>query len=78
MRGTPHSDLLQRFNFVDLKARRDKASLFFLKKIIRNDIDCPSILGQFCFGVPKASARSPIYAMCSEYYKQQDAFDLLR
>ena len=58
MRGTPHSDLLQRFNVVDLKARRDKASLFFLKKIIRNDIDRPSILGQPCFGVPRSSATS--------------------
>ena len=56
-RGLPQSDLLIRFGYNDLKTRRIRASLYSLEKLIHCGIDCPQLLEQLHFWVPRPSSR---------------------
>lgn len=54
----PQSALLSRFSFSSLDQRRNLNALLFLRKIILNIIDCPSILGKLNFSIPGYNSRS--------------------
>lgn len=58
--GIPQSLLLDRFSSSSLQDRRIRQSLIFLYKILNNKIDCPQILEQIRFHVPRIEARNNI------------------
>ena len=55
--GFSHEHLLNRFNYISLKDRRDHHSLIVLYKILNNLIDCPDLLCKFNFNVPRLTSR---------------------
>lgn len=57
--GTPHAQLLEKFNFSSLHDRRTRGSLVFLHKVVHNDIDCTEIVQDLQLYVPKYSSRNP-------------------
>lgn len=57
-RGTDYGSLLQRHELESLSHRRDIASGKLLFKLVNNEIDSPSLLGQVRFTVPHYNSRS--------------------
>lgn len=56
-RGLEHAHILRRFGELPLTVRRDSQSLLFLHKLLNSKIDCPCLLAQLSFHVPRIGAR---------------------
>lgn len=56
-RGISQEELLSRHQMTSLTARRDMQSAKFLLKIVKNEVDAPSLLSKLNFLVPRAAAR---------------------
>lgn len=59
-RGINYSYLVERFNFTSLDIRRKCASLSFLYKLLHHQIDCPDLLAQMNFYIPRLQSRQNI------------------
>lgn len=57
--GYPQDDLLKRFSLSSLESRRQCNLLLFLYKLISYTFDCPDILGELNFYVPRLESRNP-------------------
>jgi hypothetical protein len=57
-RGRSQSELLERFECQDLKTRRVKASMSFLRNLIHYRIDCSNLLSKLYFLVPRLTSRN--------------------
>ena len=55
--GIPHRQLLDRFSVPSLCERRTVHSLIFLSKLIMNKVDCPQIIEQLAFNIPRIEGR---------------------
>lgn len=58
--GTDHDLLLNRFDLLSLSTRRVNLSLTFLHKLLHGHIDCPELLSEINFAVPRLSSRHPM------------------
>ena len=63
-RGSDYNILLNRFQFESLKTRRIYASLVFLFKLLRGGVDCPDLLYQLNFFVPRINSRQNVTFLC--------------
>lgn len=59
-RGISYSLLLNKFNFVSLEKRRAISSIKFLYNLLHNKIDCPYLLSQINFLVPRQQSRQSL------------------
>lgn len=64
-RGYDHILLLNRYNVKSLETRRKCSSISFLYKLIHNAIDCPSLLSQLYFLIPRPNSRHNFTFYCS-------------
>lgn len=71
--GIPQQNLLNRFSVLSLHDRRKTQSLIFLNKLINNKIDCPQLLEQLNFYIPRVEAR-----LCSTFYLATPRTNLLK
>ena len=55
--GFSNQALLDRFTISSLAARREYTSLTFLVKLVNKVIDCPAVLSQLNFNIPRESSR---------------------
>ena len=58
-RGTDYNSLLLEHGFDSLQVRRELRGCTFLRKLLSGAVDCPWLLEQLCFSVPRISALSP-------------------
>lgn len=63
-RGTDYCILLERYNYDSLGKRRVYSSLVFLHKLLRGGVDCPDLLSQINFSVPRINARQSLTFSC--------------
>lgn len=63
-RGIEYNALLNRYNFTTLERRRIITSLIFLFKLLRGGIDCPDLLNQINFFVPRLNTRQHLTFLC--------------
>lgn len=59
-RGSDMNIMLARFNLLSLQERRTVASILFVVKLLRGNIDCPQFLGILPLRVPKLNSRSQV------------------
>ena len=64
-RGTEYTVLLNRFNFHSLELRRNCSAVSFMYKLLHSEIDCPEILAQINFLVPRLGARQQSIFYCN-------------
>lgn len=64
-RGFDHAILLDIFKFDSLEMRRCCSSLTFLYKLLHNKIDCPIIVSQIPFNVPRPHSRQNLTFYCN-------------
>lgn len=64
-RGLDHGQILARFGELPLAVRRDSQSISFLHKLLNSKIDCPFLLEQLPFHVPRVEARHQPTFSCS-------------
>ena len=57
VRGVDQMQLLSRFNELPLSTRRQIQSIKFLYKLLHNAIDCPFLLNEVSFRVPRIGSR---------------------
>lgn len=65
VRDIDYSSLLERFNYNNLELRRNCAAIVFLYKVVRGEIDCPEILAQIKFLVPRLGTRQHVTFYCN-------------
>lgn len=58
IRGANLEHLMTELSVVPLASRREQHSVTFLYKLINNKIDCPHLLSQISFNVPRIASRS--------------------
>lgn len=56
--GFPHSELLARHKVETMQDRKIRSQIIFLYKLLRNDIDCTTLLEQINFTVPRLESRT--------------------
>nr|CAI5825566.1 unnamed protein product [Callosobruchus analis] len=56
-RGCDYSLLLDEHQYNSLNTRRILGSLYFLHSLLNNEINCPYLLSQICYHVPRISSR---------------------
>ena len=71
--GIPQQNLLNRFSVLSLQNRRKTQSLIFLNKLINNKIDCPQLLEQLNFHIPRVEARR-----CCTFYLTAPRSNMLK
>ncbi|KAJ8980525.1 hypothetical protein NQ317_008322 [Molorchus minor] len=64
-RGIAYTLLINRFDIVSLDLRRRCALLTFLYKILHNQINCPELLAQLNFYVPRLCTRNNLTFYCT-------------
>ena len=71
--GYPQNVMLQRFHMFNLENRRIIHSIIFLYKIMHNMFDCPHILEQLNFHIPRIASRN-----CETFYLPTPRTNLLK
>lgn len=63
-RGYDYSIMLNRFSFSPLRDRHVTSAVKFLYKLLNNNIDCPYLLSEINFNVPRLSVRQHTSFYC--------------
>lgn len=71
--GYPQNVMLERFHMSNLENRRIIHSIIFLYKIMHNMFDCPRILEQLMFRIPRITSRN-----CETFYLPTPRTNLLK